>query len=153
MAPRPLVALVAGVVACLLLAACSQTEPSAAGAPTTRAAYIAAVEALVDPPGQLASAISERTRTGAPGPAQGRLDALVATSEERLAEFRLMSLDDPAVRQQRDRIVRAYDRLIPSMRTAVTSLEAAPGAPVATAVDPFLLSLKELPSAASPSSR
>jgi hypothetical protein len=153
MAPRPPVALVAGVVACALLAACSQAGPSAAGAPATRAEYIAAVEALMDPPGQLASAISERTHTGTPAPAQGRLDTLVATAEERLTEFRLMRLDDGPVRRQRDRIARAYDRLIPPMRTAVTSLEAASGAPVATAVDPFLLSLKELPSAASPSSR
>lgn len=153
MAPRLPVALVVGAVACAVLVACTGGDTPAAGTPTTRVEYIAAVEALMDPPGQLASAVSERTRTGVPGPSRHRLDALLRSAEEQLAEFRLMTLEDDEVRAQRDRIARAYADLIPSMRTAVTSLESAPGAPVATGVDPFLASLRELPSAAAASSR
>lgn len=153
MAPRLPVALAAGAVACALLVACSDADPPAAEAPATRAEYIAAVEALMEPPGQLASAISERTRAGVSGPSDSRLEALVRSAQKQLGAFRTMELRDEAVRAQRDRIAAAYGELIPSMRTAVTSLESAAGAPVAVAVDPFLISLRELPSAASPSSR
>ncbi len=153
MAPRLPVALAAGAVACALLVACSDADPPSAGAPTTRTEYIAAVEDLMDPPGQLASAISERTRAGVSGPSDHRLEALVTSARERLAAFRLMTLSDPVVRAQRDRIAVAYGDLIPAMTTAVTSLENAAGPPAAVAVDPFLISLRELPSAASSSSR
>ncbi len=153
MAPRLTVALVAGAVVCALLVACTDADPSEAGAPATRAQYIVAVEDLMDPPGQLASAISERTRTDAAGPSARRLADLLETAQERLVAFRLMTLDDGVVRAQRDRIARAYGDMIPPMRSAVTSLEASAGAPVAADVDPFLTSLRELSSAASASSR
>ena len=153
MAPRLPVALVVGAIACVVLASCSDADTSATSAPATRVQYIAAVETLMDPPGQLASAIAERTRTDAPGPTHRRFEDLLTTAEDRLAEFRVMPLRDAVVRRQREQIVAAYADLIPRMRSAVTSLESAPGAPVAADVDPFLDSLRELPSAVSASSR
>lgn len=152
MAPRLPAALVAGAVACAVLAACSESGTPVAGAPATRADYLTAVEALMEPPGQLASAISERTDPGADGPTDARLDALLGTAQDRLEDFRAMTLADSLVRAQRDGIARAYADLIPAMRTAVTSLEDTSGAPVAAEVDPFLVSLGELPSAAGSSS-
>lgn len=153
MAPRLPAALAVGAVACALLVACADADPPGVGAPATRGQYIAAVEGLMDPPGQLASAISERTRTDAAGPSKHRLDDLLETAEDRLAAFRRMTLDDGVVRAQRDRIAEAYGDMIAPMRAAVTSLEAAPGAPVVAEIDPFLTSLRELPSVVSSSSR
>lgn len=152
MAPRLPAALAAGAVACAVLAACSDAGTPAAGAPATRAEYIAAVDTLMDPPGQLASAISQRTDPGSEGPTDERLDALLETAQERLEDFRAMTLADARVRAQRDGIASAYADLIPDMRTAVTSLETTPGVPVAADVDPFLATLGGLPSAAASSS-
>lgn len=153
MAPRLPVALVVGAIACAVLAGCSESGSRVAGAPVSRLQYIDAVDGLMDPPAQLASAISERTTGGSTGPGRRRLDDLVTHAQDRLAGFRGLVLDDAVVRRQRDDIAGAYSEMIPRMRVAATALQSSSGPPPAAAVDPFLHSLRDLPSAASSSSR
>ena len=121
MAPRPLVALAVGALACAALAGCgggTDAGPTTA----TPSEYIAAVQRLVEPPAQLASSLEERGRavTG-PAPAKRRLDRIVSAARDRLEEFRGLRPGDPALRRQRDRLAGAYARMIPRMRSVVRS--------------------------------
>ncbi|WP_217913568.1 hypothetical protein [Miltoncostaea marina] len=159
MAPRLHAALVAGALATAALAGCSDgatapdAEAPAAGAGP--AGYIAAVEALLDPPSQLAASIADAADRGVPPPAtRRRLAGLTDRAGERLAAFRGLRLDDPALRRQRDRLAGAYARMLPAMARAADGLAEAERAGLRRAADPFLDALRELPSAAaSPSPR
>lgn len=168
MAPRPPLAAAVGAALTLVATGCGGSTPPAAT--VTPARYISEVEALLEPPAQLASSISERA-SGAPGrgPTRERLRDLVTTARERLRAFRALRLSDPELVAQRDRLAGAYARLLPRMSAAADAL--APGgnagpaaadglASVAgrvgphSSADPFLDALRALPSAAaSPSSR
>ena len=152
MAPRLTVASAVGAVACLALAGCSEAErPAAADSPSR---YVEAVEALLHPAAQVASAIADRTRhADAPAASAGRLERLVGTARERLAQLRALRLDDAGLRADRDRLAGAYAALLPRMRVAVDALVAPGHDGLAAGADPFLDSLRTLPSAASSSSR
>ena len=108
MAPRPPVALAVGALVCAALAGCGGgTDPG----PTTASPseYIAAVQRLVEPPGQIASSIEERGRGETDAtPSMRRLDRIVAAARDRLGEFRALRLGDPALRRQRNRLAGAY---------------------------------------------
>ena len=153
MAPRPPVALAVGAIACAVLAGCSDVGSRQAAVPVTRHEYIDAVDGLMEPPAQLASIISERREAGTAGSGDRRLEDIVTNSEDRLATFRAMVLEDAIVRHQRDGIARAYSDLIPRMHSAAVALESSPGEPSSRALDPFLISLRDLPSAAASPSR
>lgn len=148
MATRPPVALAVGALVCAALAGCG--GGSDAVTPTaTPSQYIAAVERLLDPPAQLASSIAERGGgSTAPSPPRRRIDRIVTSARERLAEFRAIRLGDPALRRQRDRLAGAYARLIPPMRRAADALTVGERADLAAAARPFLDALDGLPSAA-----
>lgn len=147
MAPRLTVVLAVGAVACASLAGCRDSEQ--ATAPATPSRYIAAVDALLQPPARLASMISQATdATPSPSPGRSRLRALVTGARERLAEFRALRLQDPGLRGQRDRLAGAYARMIPRMQTAADALAGDDRAGLPAAVGPFLDSLRTLPSGA-----
>lgn len=166
MARRTPLAIVVGAASLLIVAGCGDSTPPVAT--VTPSQYITAVQGLMDPPGQLASSIEERSRgTTAPTPSRDRLQDLVRTARARLAAFRAMRLGDPALRGQRDRLATAYARMIPGMASAADALAPADGAdlPAAdglasirsraalpAATDPFLDALRALPSAAAASS-
>lgn len=148
MAPRLSVVLAAGAVACAALAGCDDAPP--AQAPVTPSAYITAVQELLDPPGRLASLVSEATdETPGPAVSRSRLRGLVERARDQLAGFRALRIEDAALRRQRDRLAGAYARLIPRMQTAADALAAGDPRAVPAAAGPFLDSLRELPSAAS----
>ena len=95
MATRPPVALAVGALVCAALAGCGG-GPDAVTPTATPTQYIAAVEQLMDPPAQLASSVSERAGgSTVPRPSRKRLDRIVASARERLAEFRAIRLGDP----------------------------------------------------------
>lgn len=148
MAPRPPVALAVGALVCAALAGCGG---GADAGPTTAtpSGYIAAVQRLMEPPGQIASSLEERGRavTGDAPPA-GRIDRIVAAARDRLDEFRALRLGDPALRRQRDRLAGAYARMIPRMRSAADALDANDRASLSRASRPFLDALDALSSAA-----
>lgn len=164
MALRPPLALAVGAALTLLLAGCREAPaPVATAGP---AEYIAAVERLLDPPAQLASAVAERSGGGdGPAPSRERLDELLGAARTRLAAFRDLPLGDPVLRRQRDRLADAYARMIPRMAATADAL--APGgaggpaaadgpsvaarASLSAAAGPFLDSLGTLPSAAASS--
>lgn len=166
MARRPPLALVVGAASVLLVAGCGDSTPPVAT--VTPSQYITAVQGLMDPPGQLASSIAERTAPAeGPAPSRDRLQDLVRTARARLAAFRAMDLGDPVLRRQRDRLAGAYARMIPGMARAADALAPAAGGGLAIAdglasvraraalpdaTDPFLDALRALPSAAAPSS-
>lgn len=151
MVPRLSVVLTAGAVACASLAGCRDAEPVAATT-VSPSRYIAAVEALVDPPARLAATIAQRTGVD-PGeaPSRSRLEDLIDEARGRLATFRALRLDDAGLRRQRDRLAGAYARMIPRMQTAADALRSGDRATIARAAGPFLDSLRTLPSAASSS--
>ena len=73
MAPRLGVtaAIAVGAATCLAIAGCGDGDPQATGGPDPPASYVAAVDALVKPPAQLASAIDARAHAqGGPAPAR-----------------------------------------------------------------------------------
>jgi hypothetical protein len=148
MAPRLSVAIAAGALACAAIAGCGDAAPEPA--PVTPSAYIDAVQDLLDPPGRLASLVSEAT-DDTPGPpaSRARLRGLVDRARDQLAGFRALRIEDAGLRRQRDRLAGAYARLIPRMQTAADALSADDAAAVPAAAGPFLDSLRELPSAAS----
>lgn len=152
MAPRPPVALAVGALVCAALAGCgggTDAGPTTA----TPSEYISAVQALVEPPGQIASSIEERGRGSTDAtPSKRRLDRIVAAARDRLDEFRALRLGDPALRRQRDRLAGAYAAMIPRMRTAADALALDDRAAVARAARPFLDALDALSSAAAASS-
>jgi len=168
MAPRPPLALAVGVALSLVAVGCGDADPPTATVTPSR--YISAVEALLDPPAQLAASISERS-SGADGPAPSRqrLRGLVDDARRGLAAFRALRFDDPVLAGQRDRLAGAYARMLPRMRAAADALSATPGADrpaaadglasisarvgFAAAAEPFLNALRALPSAASSPSR
>lgn len=150
MAPRLSVVLAVGAVACASLAGCRDSEPAAA--PATPSRYIAAVEALLQPPARLASMISQATdSTPSPPPGRSRLRDLVSGARDRLAEFRGLRLQDAGLRSQRDRLAGAYARMIPRMQTAADALAADDRTGLPAAAGPFLDSLRTLPSGAASS--
>jgi hypothetical protein len=152
MAPRPPVALAVGALVCAALAGCGGgTDPGPTTA--TPSEYIAAVQRLVEPPGQIASSIEERGRGETDAtPSKRRLDRIVAAARDRLDEFRALRLADPALRRQRDRLAGAYAAMIPRMRTAADALDSNDRAAVVRAARPFLDALDALSSAAAASS-
>jgi hypothetical protein len=165
MALRPPLALAVGAASTLLVAGCGGTSQPAAT--VTPSQYIEEVDALLQPPAQIASSISERAEPrGGPAPSRDRLDDLVAAARTRLAAFRALPLDDPRMRSQRDRLAGAYARMLPPMERAVDALAPAGGglavadglasvgarATLASSAGPFLDALRALPSAASPPS-
>jgi hypothetical protein len=152
MAPRLTAAIAVGAVTCLAVAGCGDGDPEAATGPDSPAAYLAAVEALLEPPSLLATEIAASARDeAAPAPARERLERLVRAARARLAELRALRLDDAGLRRHRDRLAAAYARMLPRMGPVVDALVA--GDRAARAADPFLDSLRALPSAASSSSR
>jgi hypothetical protein len=153
MAPRPPVALAVGALVCAALAGCGGGTDAARTTTATPAEYIAAVQRLVEPPGQLASSLAERGRdVTAPAPVRRRIDRIVAAARDRLEEFRALRLGDPALRRQRDRLAGAYARMIPRMRTAADALDTEDRAALARSSRPFLDALDALSSAATASS-
>jgi len=152
MATRLTVALAVGAVACAGIAGCGEGEP--AEAPSTPSQYVAAVEALLDPPARLASTLAQQARGEGPEPERRRLQRLVTSARDRLAALRALRLEDRVLQRQRDRLAGAYARLVPRMQAAVDALVSGDRATVREAADPFLDSLRTLPSAAAaPSSR
>ena len=152
MAPRPPVALAVGALVCAALAGCGGAT-DAGPTTATPSDYITAVQALVEPPGQIASSIEERGRGETDAtPSKRRLDRIVAAARDRLDEFRALRLADPALRRQRDRLAGAYAAMIPRMRTAADALDSNDRAAVARAARPFLDALDALSSAAAASS-
>lgn len=149
MVSRLCVALTVGVVACGSLAGCREAGPAAA--PVTPSQYLAAVESLLDPPGRLASIISQEADAdadAAPIATRRRLGDLVDRARARLAEFRALRLQDAVIRRQRDRLAGAYARLIPHMQTAAAALVDGDRTDIVRASGPFLDALRTLPSAA-----
>lgn len=154
MAPRLTAAIAVGAVTCLAMAGCGDGEPQAATGPDSPASYLSAVEALLEPPGLLATEIAASARDdAAPAPARERLERLVRAARARLAELRALRLDDAGLRRRRDRLAAAYAPLLPRMGAAADALAAGDRAALPAAADPFLESLRTLPSAASSSSR
>jgi hypothetical protein len=154
MAPRLTAAIAVGAATCLAIAGCGDGEQQADTTPDAPASYVAAVESLVEPPALLASTVAERAREeGGRAPARDRLDRLVRTARARLAELRALRLEDAGLRRRRDRLAAAYARMVPQMQAAVDALVGGDRAALPTAADPFLDSLRTLPSGASSSSR
>lgn len=165
MAPRPPLALAVGAVLALSLQGCGDA-PRAPEA-VTPSQYLAAVQGLLDPPAQMASSISERTSgRGGPAPTRRRLEELVTTARRRLAAFRALRLTDPLLAGQRDRLATAYAGMVPRMSAVADALAPRRGsglaladglasvgarADLSAAADPFLDSLRRLPSAAASS--
>ena len=152
MAPRLHVAIAVGAVACATLSGCGDGphEPVAA----TPSQYVAAAEALLDPPAQLASLVSERSvDPTAAIPPRDQLDDIVERARARLAAFRALRLPDRRLRGQRDRLAASYDRLTTLMPATVDALADRNRAALAAAASPFLAALRGLSSVtASPSS-
>jgi hypothetical protein len=152
MAPRLHVAIAVGAVACATLSGCGDGphEPVA----VTPSQYVAAAEALLDPPAQLASLVSERSvDPTAAIPPRDQLDDIVERARARLAAFRALRLPDRRLRGQRDRLAVSYDRLTTLMPATVDALADRNRAALAAAASPFLAALRGLSSVtASPSS-
>ena len=151
MAPRLHVAIAVDAVACATLSACGDAPPEPVAA--TPSQYVAGAEALLDPPAQLASLVSERSADpGAAIPPRDQLDAIVERARARLAAFRALRLPDRRLRGQRDRLAAAYERLTALMPATVDALADRDRGALATAASPFLAALRGLSSVtASPS--
>jgi hypothetical protein len=146
-------AIAVGAATCLAIAGCGDGDRQATAGPDPPASYVAAVDALVKPPGQLASAVDERAHDpDAPAPARSRLDRLVRSARVRLAELRALRLQDPGLRRHRDRLAAAYARMLPRMPPVVDALAGGDRAELDAAATPFLDALRTLPSGASSSS-
>lgn len=156
MAPRSTAAaaIAVGAATCLAVAGCGDGGAPAAAGPDRPASYVTAVESLVAPPAQLATAIAERDADPSARPSEpDRLARLMATARERLAELRALRLEDAALRRNRDRLASAYARLVPQMQAAADALAGRDPVALDAAAEPFLASLRTLPSGASSSSR
>lgn|SRR5215207_8259826 len=153
MAPRLTAAIAVGAATCLAIAGCGDGDPQATGGPDPPASYVAAVDALLKPPAQLASAVQERARDlDAPAPARERLERLVRSARARLADLRALRLQDAGMRRHRDRLAAAYARLVPRMPAVVVALAGGDRAALKGAATPFLDALRTLPSGAASSS-
>lgn len=151
MAPRLHVAIAVGAVACATLSGCGDGPPEPAAA--TPSQYVVAAEALLDPPAQLASLVSERSADPAASiPRRDQLEEIVVRARDRLAAFRALRLPDRRLRGQRDRLAASYDRLTALMPATVDALAGRDRGALATAASPFLAALRGLSSVtASPS--
>jgi hypothetical protein len=153
MAPRLTAAIAVGAATCLAIAGCGDGDPQATGGPDPPASYVAAVDALLKPPAQLASAVQERARDlDAPAPSRERLGRLVRSARARLANLRALRLQDAGLRRHRDRLAAAYARLVPRMPAVVAALAGGERAALEGAATPFLDALRTLPSGAASSS-
>jgi hypothetical protein len=152
MAPRLHVAIAVGAVACATLSGCGDGPHAPVAA--TPAQYVSSAEALLDPPAQLASLVSERSADpSAAIPPRRQLDDIVVRARARLAAFRALRLPDRRLRGQRDRIATSYERVTSLMPATVDALGGHDRAALATAASPFLAALRGLSSVTvSPSS-
>lgn len=151
MRPGPHAALLAAAILVPAVAACGGGDDQEAARPATTAEYLATVEALLMPPGRLASAVSV-TLDGEGGASRSELDGLVSAAEHELDELRSLRLTSAELRAQRARLVRAYRPLIASMRPLADALADGDPARVRTAARPFFRETRALPSAISSSS-
>ena len=152
MAPRLHVAIAVGAVACATLSGCGEGPHEPVDA--TPAQYVAAAQALLDPPAQLASLVSERSADPAAAiPPHRQLDDIVERARARLAAFRALRLRDRRLRAQRDRLATSYEGLTALMPPTVNALADHDRGALAAAASPFLAALRGLSSVtASPSS-
>jgi hypothetical protein len=154
MAPRLGVAAIAvGAATCLAIGGCGDGDHQATGGPDPPASYVAAVDALMKPPAQLASAVQERAADpDAAPPVRARLDDLVSSARARLADLRALRLGDAGLRRHRDRLAAAYERMLPRMAPVADAVAGRDRAALDAAATPFLDALRTLPSAAASSS-
>ena len=152
MAPRLHVAIAVGAVACATLSGCGDGAHEPVDA--TPSQYVAAAQALLDPPAELASLVSERSADpAAPIPPRRQLDDIVVRARARLAAFRALRLPDRRLRRQRDRLARSYEGLTALMPATVDALADHDRGALAAAASPFLAALRGLSSVTgSPSS-
>ena len=152
MAPRLHVAIAVGAVACATLSGCGDGAHEPVNA--TPSQYVAAAQALLDPPAELASLVSERSADpAAPIPPRRQLDDIVMQARARLAAFRALRLPDRRLRGQRDRLATSYEALAGLMPATVDALADHDRGALAAAASPFLAALRGLSSVtASPSS-
>ena len=152
MAPRLHVAIAVGAVACATLSGCGDGAHEPVNA--TPSQYVAAAQALLDPPAELASLVSERSAdAAAPIPPRRQLDDIVQQARARLAAFRALRLPDRRLRGQRDRLAASYEGLAGLMPATVDALADHDRSALAAAAAPFLAALRGLSSVtASPSS-
>jgi len=152
MAPRLHVAIAVGAVACAALSGCGDAPQEPVDATPTQ--YVAAAEALLDPPAQLASLVSERSADPAAAiPPRDQLEDIVVRARARLAAFRALRVPDRRLRGQRDRLAASYERLTALMPATVDALADDDRGALVTAASPFLAALRGLSSVtASPSS-
>lgn len=152
MAPRLHVAIAVGAVACATLSGCGDGAHQPVDA--TPSQYVAAAQALLDPPAELASLVSERSADpAAPIPPRRQLDDIVVRARARLAAFRALRLPDRRLRRQRDRLASSYEGLTGLMPATVDALADHDRGALASAASPFLAALRGLSSVtASPSS-
>ena len=155
MAPRLTAAIAVGAATCLAIAGCGDGDHQVSAGPDRPASYIAAVDALLRPPAQLATAVEVRARDrSAVAPARERLELLVRSARARLAALRALRLRDAGLRRHRDRLAAAYAGVLRRMPAVVDALAGRDRAALDAAATPFLDALRTLPSgAASPSSR
>jgi hypothetical protein len=152
MAPRLHVAIAVGAVACATLSGCGDGPHDPVDA--TPSQYVAAAQALLDPPAQLASLVSERSADPAAAiPPHRQLEDIVERARARLAAFRALRLRDRRLRAQRDRLATSYEGLTALMPATVDALADHDRGALAAAASPFLAALRGLSSVtASPSS-
>jgi hypothetical protein len=152
MAPRLHVAIAVGAVACATLSGCGDGPHAPVDA--TPSQYVAAAQALLDPPAQLASLVSERSADPAAAiPPHRQLEDIVERARARLAAFRALRLRDRRLRAQRDRLATSYEGLTALMPATVDALADHDRGALAAAASPFLAALRGLSSVtASPSS-
>lgn len=139
------------VAACAAVGGCGDGPAASDVATVTSgpAEYVAAVERLLRPPAEIASAIAARVdHPDAPPPDQERLDAVVRRAGERLDELRALPVEDGALRAQRDRLGAGYESLVATMGPVVDSLVADRGRDdLVEASEDFFESLSALPAA------
>jgi hypothetical protein len=144
MSLRPAVPVVLALAT--VLAACGSESAVRTASPAT--AYVAAVQAALDPAGRLAQIVAEAIDTPpAPWPDQEYVDGLVESAEERLAELQTLRLDHDGLRRQRDRLVSALVPVVTRLQEAADRLRRRDRAALRSGAGPLFDALRRLPSA------
>lgn len=146
---RPLAPVATAVAVAVTAAGCGGQPVSADVPDPGPAGYVEAVEALLAPAGEMASAIRARAEhPDAAPPARARLEAVVDRADRRLAELLELPVDHADLRAQRDRLGSGYADLVAAMGPVVDSIAA--GEPTEHLMDasgPFFDRLADLPAA------
>lgn len=135
-------------LAAIVLAGCGQGPATRSVATTPPAAFVEAVEELVQPAQRMGVVATAALAPDGPQPSMAEVDGLVRDAAREMRQFRALRPGDPALASEQRRLLAAMAPIVQRMRAVQAILRADARAGLSGATDALLTALEGMPSAA-----